>query len=300
MGIQLPKPSPADWGVGMTCCIAAMCDEGKKIVTVSDHMLTMGDFSADGLALKNDLLHRNWFALWSDDASYVTAILDLVRKQLDRDKEHDWLEVATAFVNARNAILSFEINSQVLSRHNYSDRTFYGGGGRAALTPTVFNSLQREVCNVKLDVEFLVGGFDKEGDGHIFTFDNNGATKSCDQAGFWSIGSGSYSANSTIFFAAKRNGFNQNSDLRLCLYVASSAKFMAESADGVGIKTFVTVQEFNHPSGYVPEPVIDAYRTRWFENFAPKLPRSEADFLMDNLKPGKLMPLVSRKSKRVP
>lgn len=250
-------------------------------------MVSIGHFSGDGLALKDDPIHPNWTCLWSgEDISFVPAFIDLVQKQLEPKEEYEWLAVATAFANARKALLSSEINNRVFSRYPFNRDAFYKSG-KTDLTPSVFNSIHREASKVKLECDFLVCGFDEKGDGHIFTFNQDGETRSCDKQGFWAIGSGDYAALSTFFFAAKRNGINQNSTLDACMYVATSAKFMAESADGVGQKTFVTVWTFNHTTGGVSEAVIDSYRVEWFKEYAPRIPKTATDFFLAKMEHGK-------------
>ncbi len=224
----------------MTVCIALMCEGGKKIVAVSDHMLSMESFSGDNLALKIEPIHRNWFALWSGDVSYIPLVLDVATHILckkDKPNQHD---AAEAMTQAHSNILEREINNQVLSRLGYNLQSFRKVG-KEQLTASVYNSIHREIKAVSLDAEFLVCGFDEEGDGHIFTLEKNGALKSCDAAGFWAIGSGTHNALSAIFFHATKNGINQNSPLADALYVACEAKFMAESAVGIGKKTFVNI-----------------------------------------------------------
>ncbi len=272
----------------MTVCIAAMCEGGKKIVAASDHMLSMGRFSADGLAMKDDAVHHNWFAMWSNDVSYVPAILDCVGKQLKREEEYDWMAISTAFQNAHAAVLRSEINSGILARHNYAIDSFYKRG-KDELGPTAFSKLHREILEFSLNADFLIYGFDEEGEGHIFTFEG-GITKSCDKAGMWAIGSGDYGALSTLFYFAKQNRFNQNWDYPVALYAVLAAKFMAESAEGVGEDTFVTVNEFNHLSGYVEEKFLAKFRKNWFRRHAPKWPLSAMHELEEhykNYKPGK-------------
>ncbi len=277
-------PRPTDWGIGMTVCIATMCERGKKIVAVSDHMLSMGSFTADGLALKDDVLHPNWFAMWAHDVSYVPALLECVEKQLDRNEEYEWMAVSVAFQNAYAAVLRSEINSSILTRYKYDLDSFYKRG-KNELTTSAFNNIHQQIRAFTLDADFLVYGFDERGDGHIFTF-KDGITKSCDKAGMWAIGSGDYGALSTLFFSAKQYHFNQNRDLPTALYATLAAKYMAESAESVGEKTFVVVNKFNHLSGYMDTNFILEYRKRWFKEYAPKWPTNEIMAIGQHYKPG--------------
>lgn len=272
----------------MTVCIATLCEMGRQVVSVSDHKLSMGGFSGDGMALKNDILHHNWFTMWSGDVSHVPAILDCVQKQLKRGEEYEWLEVATAFANGYTAILRNEINNSVLARYGYDRESFYRLG-KDRMTVSAFNAIHKKVTDINLDPEFLVYGFDGNGDGHVFSF-ANGQIKSRDKAGMWAIGSGDYTALSTLFFAAKQHRFNQNKSLEEALYVSLAAKFMAESAEGVGERTFLVVNQANHLSGYFKnDGFIHKYRKRWFEEHAPKWPEEEIKLLKAEFNPGKAM-----------
>jgi hypothetical protein len=236
----------------MTVCIALLCEMGRKIVGVSDHMLSMEAFSADSARCKSEPVQRNWYAMWSGDASYVPLVTDLVTRQyLDQPHNPDQHEMATAFANAYNSLLRREITNRHLARLGFKDVDDFRMSGRERLTVTAFNAMLRKIGEVDLNTDFLVAGFGKDGDGHIFVLDSEGATKSCDAAGFWAIGSGSYNALSTIFHHVRHSGFNRMGSLRNALYVGLEAKFMAESADGVGEKTFVTVYESCRSIAYI-------------------------------------------------
>jgi hypothetical protein len=83
----------------------------------------------------------------------------------------------------------------------------------------------------------LVAGFDFAGDGFIFTIEHPGDVMSFDAVGWSSIGSGSDKATDMLL----RRSVNYEMDLPHVLYHVCEAKFMAESADGVGRHTVVKV-----------------------------------------------------------
>jgi hypothetical protein len=194
-GIELPNSRPADWGVGMTVCIAAMADNGKQIVTVSDHKLSMQDYSADNLACKDVPIHHNWYALTANDVSYTPFLLDSVTSELVKKRGWSVHEVAHIFRVQRSALEEAEINSSILGKHGYTRDTF-NAKGKDELRSSTYNSLRRKIEAFSLRNDFLVYGFgpDVSGhiDGHIFTSDASGEIRSCDSLGFWAIGSGTH------------------------------------------------------------------------------------------------------------
>lgn len=75
-GLWDRDPKPSDYGHEVTVCIAALCEGGKRIVAVSDHMVTFGSFSTDGTTLKSEPLHPNWYAFFAgDEIGHVRPIL---------------------------------------------------------------------------------------------------------------------------------------------------------------------------------------------------------------------------------
>lgn len=296
-GTPIRKPTLADWGIGMTVCIMALCEGAEKIVAMSDHMLCTEGWSADNVSLKSEPIHRNWYALWSGDAFYAPFILERAKSKLWRG--HNWSdnEVAEQFCEAANEILEREVANRVLKRHGFTQDSFRKQG-KKLLSPQQHDHLFTKIEEIELGTEFMVGGFDKNGEGHIFAVEKDLSAKSCDSAGFWAIGEGSNNALSTIFFHAKYNQFNQNSPLSDCLYVMAEAKFTAESASAVGKKTFGTIYENNQHIGYIPASAIHNLHEHWFTELAPKLRRgigNELKAKIERLTPLR-SPSVSQKS----
>lgn len=255
------------------------CEGGSKIVAVSDHMLSTREFSGDDLALKNQPIHRNWYALWANDVSYIPLILDRAHRALIQNSNPTQHDVAEAMYEAHNTILIREINNQLLARYGYDLHSFREQG-KNQLTTTAYNSIHKTIRDLTLGVDFLVCGFDEHKDAHIFTLENNCAVKSCDAAGFWAIGSGAHSALGSMFFHATKNAFNQNAELGDALYVACEKKFMAESAHGVGGGTFVTVLQPDKWVGYSYAADFDNFKKKWLTEYAPKIPHEGKEILL--------------------
>src|SRR5882724_6075971 len=99
----LPDPRPADWGVGMTICIAAHCYSDKSIIMAADMMIGTSEMTADEAARKTQAVGDSWFAQYSGhDISPVVPILRSVFRSLVMyGPGGDSLDnVISAFVNA--------------------------------------------------------------------------------------------------------------------------------------------------------------------------------------------------------
>jgi len=82
----IPDPRPADWGTGMTVCIAAhnfTRKEDQCIICVTNSMISTGDMSADGSARKIQKITPGWNGMFAgDDMSYLTPIRQSVGRYL--------------------------------------------------------------------------------------------------------------------------------------------------------------------------------------------------------------------------
>lgn len=274
----------------MTVCIAAMCEEGKKLIAASDHMVTFGNFSADSLALKADPIHRDWHALFAgDDIGHVRPILSHVKYVLharpqDRKPKTDG-EIRFVMELAYRSRLHCLIEVGPLAPYNVTVDEFYKNG-KKKFTAAVYDRLCAKIEAINVGCHFLVCGFDPQGEGHILYLDDEGVSRSCDPVGFWAIGSGAHPAMSSLAFHADKTGFNQSTGLAVALYHVCEAKFMAESSKLVGRETFVAVYEYMQPIKYLPPEGIAEIRTAWEKSGAPRVPKKILSEIEDLLVTG--------------
>jgi len=136
--------------------------------------------------------------------------------------------------------------------------------------------LTEKLERVDLGCQLLVAGFDWAGDGHIFTVENPGIGHNHDLAGWASIGSGAFSAISTLL----HHSVNHEMELARVLYHVCEAKFMAESAQGVGRHTVVKVLNATTPiqaPSELSEDFIATIRSDWEKEGRPRVPKSTLD-----------------------
>jgi 20S proteasome alpha/beta subunit len=227
-----PELNPSDLGVGMTVCIGAICNGFSTIVTVSDRMLSLGFTSADAAALKVKRFHQSWVYLMAgNDITKSPQVIDRVRVAM-RGKSNSGLSVMRAFTSAFRSELQDRVEGTVLACYGLSLKMFKARGKRIFPAKT-HNRLVKKIEKAKLGCSFLVCGFDARGDAHIFTVSDPGEAKSFDDVGYWAIGSGQTNA----LAALMNRRFSPALDLQTSIYCLAEAKFLAESATGVGRQT---------------------------------------------------------------
>lgn len=111
------RPSPADWGLNMTVCVAGIACSGSVIIAVSDRRITYGDIAADVASVeKSCQIHPRWVAMYSgNDIGNVTPIIDRVTEKLAQLKTASRVDVAREFRGAFRAHKRTLIEERVLS-----------------------------------------------------------------------------------------------------------------------------------------------------------------------------------------
>lgn len=244
-GSSFKRLKPADWGFGMTVCIAAITAE-NEIVAASDHMLSMagGDFTAESATLKDRGLNADWTILFAgNDIGVIPGVFRRITSGIGK-----WEELVDVGVLARVLGEAFQAerlaravelyltpNNTTLDELYRSGPKKFGHAGSAVL--------RERIEHHKLDCEFLVFGFDGHSletrAAHLLHLADPGIVKEYDMPGYWAIGTGAYLALSTL--AGRQHSFL--SRLPTVVYDVCEAKFAAESAFGVGRETFVTITD---------------------------------------------------------
>lgn len=241
----------------MTVCIAAIANSHNDefIVTASDRMLSTQELSADAITVKSHFIANDWGLLWSaEDASYVTPICELTRAALSPKWNHVHCdEVSQTVARSYQRQLQEEATARYLSRYGLSMSDFLKDGSR--LFPQAqYEEMHREIKALTLGCDFIGYGFDDKP--HIFRVSEPGKITYEDEIGFAAIGSGWYSAMSTLFF----HSVNKLMDLWEVVYHVLEAKFMAETAPGVGEETHAEILQSDGTTIYVVDPAVTDLR----------------------------------------
>jgi hypothetical protein len=279
---KLADPRPADWGIGMTVCIAAICTSGddNAVITVSDSKVSMGGyFSADKMAYKTEPVLGSWMALMAgDDISHATPILEMMaiaKTMLPTLTLDEITSLAKSSYRKQRAIVA---EDRFLSPYNMTLDEFKSSGRDVFLQET-HAEIIRSIRDCDLKLEILFGGFDKSKAPHIFRLGDPGDCDYYDKVGFWSIGSGQHAALSTLF----AHQYNRTESLGTCVFKVLAAKYTAESAIGVGEDTHLMVSFSKSPwMSFVADKVEAKVKAQWKR--LPKIPKQAPKLIDDELK----------------
>lgn len=268
------KCRPEDWGIGMTICVAAICDLGKSVVAITDTMLSVEATHGFAMTADNNIImkgggiHKDWVALYAGSVSLPVPIISETRKSLSPEPK-DLEEVAEAIRGAYVRHLASQVATEVLSP-GFDVESFYRNG-LEELGEVGFSEKRKDFeWRMQNDprVEFLVFGFDKKKHAHIFTIRNPGVLAFHDNEAFWAIGSGQQIAVTSLMF----HQYNQLFPMSASIYHICEAKFMAERAPGIGKESFIFV--YNKENGFVwyPAKEVDKVRECWEKFGRPSRP----------------------------
>ena len=158
--------------------------------------------------------------------------------------------------------------------------------GLAEFGTEEFARINQQIEQIEIPVQFLVCGFSPDGQGHIFTVQQEWSRNALrvavdhhDLDGFSIIGSGATAALSSVLRKAL-----PKTNIPELMYRAVEAKFVAERAPGVGKGTILSVLECDCPSGSsvlerIPAIDWDAFRTMWQNEGQPPIPHHATDIL---------------------
>jgi hypothetical protein len=288
----IPKPRPADWGFGMTVCIAAVCDGG--LIGVSDRMISMsGYFSGDRMARKVDWMGGNWMSMLAgDDISQAIPIYETVG-QLNPEKNLNSIVAASKTTYKKQRIQIIE--DSILPQYGLETMAEYKTIGKQVLAEDSQYELALRIKQCSIGCEFLISGFDDEGDSHIFTLRNPGTCEFYNKLGFWAIGSGQQQAISSLF-ASK---YSRYDPIEYAISKILGAKFTAESATGVGKSTFTFLWKSDFDDlHWLDEDLEESIRKEWAA--MPKYPTKVIEKIRtefsNKVNPPAKQPLVSQMS----
>lgn len=156
----------------MTVCIAAILPKLRKIVLVSDELISFGWTSAEG-RLKLETLGPNerWNVMFSaTDARRVPALIQSIRDALD-EKESAKDVIAACKAGYRDQfgeLFDTRIGKFGLTRKEFEKkgRAYFGAAGLA--------DLSEEFAKKDLGIDLLVAGFDEKHDMLLFEVSGQG------------------------------------------------------------------------------------------------------------------------------
>lgn len=275
------EPRPSELGVGVTVCVAAWSLEGD-IVTASDTMLSWGGYySSDKSALKTSFLCKDWNVLFAGDD--VGAVPSLLRRVSDTLRAKIGpLHNTSADAEAMTDVLRSAFQAERLARaeerflqpHGLDFPTF-NQIGIQALGEVAAGGLRTNLEQYRLPCQLIVCGFDGEAGGkyrtgRILSVENPGVVSDHEANGFCAIGSGGFMASATLAMRQQSPRLNGS----MTLYNVCEAKFIAETAIGVGRETLVSIMRPDGEHEILKTAQVEEIRRGWERFGQPKRPAS--------------------------
>jgi 20S proteasome alpha/beta subunit len=281
----------------MTVCIAALCDNRKAIILAADKMIGSHAIEAEAEIHKILRLHKDWqVMLAGNDVAPAFEIVDSAKKKLSKGKSFSVQEVEHAVVESYREKRLAEAASQHLAPRGWTPETFNSPSANA-LPESLRLAIDSAIENHRLDLELLVAGFDRNGQGHIFSvsdYDNRGAARRFDIPGFQAIGSGSHGANYMMMYRAMSPAL----PIRWALYHVLEGKYFGEFAAGVGLRTDLYILRHAKQSIKIKEDTVDEKLMKICEDLAPgSLKQNHVDVL-NSLNGSGLQTIRKLKTKR--
>ncbi len=261
--VRPKRPTPADWGIGVSVCLASIAFHGKeqRILSMSDKMVStaLGEVTLDAAAMKQQFFHGNWLALFA--ATDIGAVMPVLRRcalKLEHAKNYAVDDVISKMVNAFDEERSARAASSVLGVYGLSMESFLKMG-YAQFGPERFGKMCDELQGFILDIDFLVCGFDADGQPHIFDL-TAGTPHDHEPMGYWAIGIGAKIALASLSARKHTMYLEQNKSL----YNLFQARFLAESSYGVGrAGTVGAVLRFNKKVSAMPKSFSGEVKQHW-------------------------------------
>jgi len=264
----------------MTVCIAALADLGRSMVMACDSMLSAGEYTGDAIADKMYPLSSQfqWWAMVSGGGviHMPTVISAIVHKLFSLSVSTNTAENVQRWVaEAYQDVRSRHAEDMILSPLKITLEDFKS---KKKWNPRIVEKLTA----VELGCQLLVAGFDFSGEGCIFSVQDPGTVWDYGTVGWASVGNGYRNAEASLMY----HSVNYKMELPLVLYHTCEAKFMAESAEGVGRHTVVKIASGRGRMNSVSlsEEFIDHIRHAWEIDGRPKVPRGYIDHLKKTLR----------------
>jgi len=256
----------------MTCCVAALCDDRKGIVLVSDKMIGMVGMESEPDISKIFRLHNDWWVMLAGDGiSPAFDIIDRAKQSLSRRKSISVSKaiavVSSSFYEKREQ----EAETTYLTPMGWTIKKFNSSASKT-LPESVRLNLIYQLASYSLPISLLVVGFDDSGRGHIFSIEDGPQTMSKglpqrhDLPGYYSIGSGSFGA---LYMMGYRE-VGPKMAVREALYYAVEGKYFGEFASGVGLRTDLLILRYKRPFIRLSEKAVDKKLMKLCERLGPR------------------------------
>lgn len=255
------RPNPADFGLDVTICIAAVTKSGMAnghIVTASDRMISAPDDSVQATeTLKARKISKTWALMFEGDANLFLPVIAEIKKKLGEfDKVYDFTTVQSIICEVYKTTFDKECSDIYLSRYGLKSISEFRKCGLSQFGKK-FYDICKDIDGYYLGINVLIYGFDEYGLPHIFDVSSPGVLTNHDLLGYAVIGSGTQMAMASL--RRKRLPY----DLNKVVYRLLEAKFSAETASGVGESTTLFTMGADGKDKSIGYGSIDGIKKIW-------------------------------------
>ena len=236
----------------MTQLIAALCEKGKAVVTVSDRMVSTTDMT---LTFEPDESKARWL---TDRSVVLTAgtlhepdlLIEAREKARGKERLTDIAEVLKRiYADVRRRRIEDEVLRPMAGIDSFNEYHVKQSG----LHESVVIDMNERIRRYDLGLALLLAGIDERGEGHCILIENPGTWRSYDFLGYCTAGIGDRHADNAFAWYQ----YTQSIPLRDALYIAFEAKTRAEMAGGVGKATDAHIVSREHGIEVVDPAVIE-------------------------------------------
>jgi hypothetical protein len=256
----------------VTVCVAALAESGRAIIAASDSMMSWGAGVTSETSLKYERLHKRWAILIAgDDIHPAEAIIRELRGHLSSYEIPTAAQVENAIRASWRTVKNQIAETNVLSAYDIDLETFVTNG-RELFGDIGFADLRVALERAsELSCELLVYGFNEHGKGTLLMAVHPGEPVNFSRLGFAAIGSGRDSAIASLMWEPGHQPYH---DTLKATYRIAAAKFMGESALGVGKRTVITGLHVDGSIFVLSDEQAAAIRALWEKKGRPQLPKA--------------------------
>lgn len=230
----------------MTVCIAAVCEDGKKIVVAADRMFTAPppvNLEFETAEQKIESLAPSCVALVSGSSGYGTEVLLETSRRLGGNLAPAIADVAQHAESAYKAVRAKKADEAIIAPTLGQDFvSFQAKGGTLPAylqpQPQMYQQVVTLLNQFNMNLEVIVAGIDTT-QARIARITHPGTLAWLDKLGYDAIGSGGIHALTRLYLGAQ----TRHRGLLETLYSVYDAKKASEVAPGVGKETDVAIVE---------------------------------------------------------
>lgn len=264
----------------MTVCIAAACDQGRKVVTATDGLLSLGDITADSMPGKM-LWYKDWQFLYAGTPANFGWVIDRIEESgikdpasLSRSRVQDTVRKAfQGFISRQSSCDALDPFNMTMEEFKKIGLKSFGPEFHTELCQRI--SQKASSLNEQL---LVIGWADSPTSVMLYEIGMQGEWLHT-TTGFGSIGSGAPVAQSMLMW------LGQSRDLSLAetIFNVACAKFSAEKSEGLDVGPRTTIY-VSHRRSHDDDPEqtcgkfisgddIDILRSLWKKHVKPRIPQ---------------------------